>query len=73
MTVTPELLLRRLGHLGLELARRGDAIALLALGSVGRDTHRLAEHSDLDFFVVVDGGAKPRSSTASTGSRLGRR
>ena len=30
------------------------ALALLALGSVGRDVHRLDEHSDLDFFVITD-------------------
>ncbi len=43
--------------LGAELDRRGDAVALLGLGSVGRDLHRLDEHSDADFFVVVDDGA----------------
>lgn len=33
-------------------------MALLALGSVGRDTGRLDEHSDLDFFVITkDKGA----------------
>ncbi len=42
------------------LAQRGDAIALLGLGSVGRDLERLDEHSDLDFFVVVEDGAKQR-------------
>lgn len=57
---TPELLLRRLDALGAELARRGDAIALLGLGSVGLDTRRLDEHSDLDFFAIVEEEALPR-------------
>lgn len=42
------------------LATCGDAVALIGLGSVGRDLDRLDEHSDLDFFVVVDDGAKQR-------------
>ena len=50
----PERLLAFLGRLGEVLAARGDAVALLGLGSVGRDLHRLDEHSDADFFVVVD-------------------
>jgi len=54
-----ERLLQRLDAIGAELARRGDAIALLGLGSVGVDTHRLDEHSDLDFFVIVEEAALP--------------
>src|SRR6476661_9096506 len=50
----PERLLAFLDRLGAVLADRGDAVALLGLGSVGRDLHRLDEHSDADFFVVVD-------------------
>lgn len=50
----PQRLLAFLDRLGAELDRRGDAVALLGLGSVGRDLHRLDEHSDADFFVVVD-------------------
>ena len=50
----PERLLALLDRLGAVLADRGDAVALLGLGSVGRDLHRLDEHSDADFFVVVD-------------------
>ncbi len=42
------------------LAERGDAVALIGLGSVGRELDRLDEHSDLDFFVVVDDCAKQR-------------
>jgi hypothetical protein len=53
----PERLLAFLDRLGAELERRGDAVALLGLGSVGRDLHRLDEHSDADFFVVVDDAA----------------
>lgn len=53
----PERLLAFLDRLGAEFDRRGDAVALLGLGSVGRDLHRLDEHSDADFFVVVDDAA----------------
>jgi len=35
-------------------------LALIGLGSVGLDLDRLDDHSDLDFFVVVDDGAKQR-------------
>jgi hypothetical protein len=42
------------------LAQRGDAVALLAVGSVGLDLERLDDHSDLDFFVVVDDDAAKR-------------
>jgi hypothetical protein len=56
----PRLLVQRLDLLGEVLAGRGDAIALVGHGSVGVDLHRLDEHSDLDFFVIVDGGAKGR-------------
>jgi hypothetical protein len=50
--------LQRLDSLGEVLAGRRDAIALLGLGSVGSDLGRLDEHSDLDFFAIVDDGAK---------------
>lgn len=59
-TTIPERLLRRLDDLGAELERRGDALALIGLGSVGVDLHRLDEHSDLDFFAIVEDGAKQR-------------
>lgn len=65
MTATPDPtrtthpLLAVLDRLGGVLERRGDAVALLGLGSVGRDRHRLDEHSDADFFVVVDEGCVP--------------
>jgi hypothetical protein len=57
---TPELLLRRLDDLGAVLERHSDAIALIGLGSVGVDLGRLDEHSDLDFFVIVEDDAKQR-------------
>lgn len=56
----PERLLARLDDLAAELDRRGDARALLGLGSVGLDLARLDDHSDLDFFVIVDDDARQR-------------
>ena len=56
----PERLLQRLDDLGAVLARRGDAIALIGLGSVGVDLDRLDDHSDLDFFVIVEDVALQR-------------
>lgn len=50
--------LERLDAIAAALAARGDAQALIALGSVGAETARLDAWSDLDFFVVVDPGAK---------------
>ena len=54
----PQRLLQRLDDLGGVLARRGDALALIGLGSVGLDLDRLDDHSDMDFFAVVEDGAK---------------
>lgn len=51
--------LQRLEELGEHLAERGDVIALLGLGSAGEERDRFDDHSDLDFFVIVDDGAKP--------------
>lgn len=53
-------MLRRLDDLGAHLAARGDVLALLGLGSAGAEHERFDEHSDLDFFVVVDDGAVDR-------------
>jgi hypothetical protein len=50
----------RLRALANVLAARPDALALLALGSVGRDLERLDQWSDLDFFVLVRDDAKWR-------------
>lgn len=58
--MTPARLLERLDAIGRALAARSDALGLLGLGSVGCDTGRLDAYSDLDFFVVVRPGAKPR-------------
>lgn len=54
------LLLQRLDQLGHSLAQRPDALGLLALGSVGIETARLDDWSDLDFFVIVAPGTKQR-------------
>lgn len=47
-------MLRRLDDLSARLATRGDVLALLGLGSAGVEYDRMDEHSDLDFFVIVD-------------------
>lgn len=52
------LLLQRLDEIGTSLAGTGRGLALLALGSVGRELDRLDEYSDLDFFAVVEPGRK---------------
>ena len=44
--------------IGQSLARRGDALALLGLGSVGTELDRIDAYSDLDFFVIVQEGAQ---------------
>ena len=59
-SVTPRVLQDRLASLARVLSARDDALALLALGSVGTETARLDEWSDLDFFVLVSDGAKAR-------------
>jgi hypothetical protein len=56
----PERLLQRLDELGAVLARRGDALALFGVGSVGVDVDRLDDHSDIDFFAIVEDEAKQR-------------
>jgi hypothetical protein len=59
-SVTPRVLQDRLASIARELSGRDDALALLALGSVGAETDRLDAWSDLDFFVLVSDGAKGR-------------
>lgn len=49
----PAHLLRRLDDVGARLAARGDAIALLGLGSAGLEADRLDEHSDLDHLIAL--------------------
>lgn len=51
---------RRLDALGRQLSARDDALALLALGSLGREPDDSDAWSDLDFFVLVREGAKAR-------------
>jgi len=51
-------LLGRLDSIGRSLAGSGHALALIGLGSVGEELHRLDEYSDLDFFVIVEPGYK---------------
>lgn len=55
-----ESLLQRLGEIGKSLERKGGALLLLGVGSVGVETERLDEYSDLDFFVIVKPGEKNR-------------
>lgn len=55
-----EKLLQRLHAIGLSLSKTDGALGLLGLGSVGLETDRLDEYSDLDFFVFVRAGEKPR-------------
>jgi hypothetical protein len=52
--------LRRLDELATFLAGRDDTIAVLGLGSAGAQRARIDEHSDLDFFVIVEEGARWR-------------
>lgn len=52
-TVSPNQLRERLQQLGHRLAQEPGALALLALGSCGRDSGRLDRYSDLDFFVIA--------------------
>ena len=51
-------LLKRLDDIGHSLAQSGHALALIGLGSVGLELHRLDAYSDLDFFVIVEPGHK---------------
>ncbi len=58
--------LRRLDDLAVSLARRGDVIAVLGLGSAGVETERFDEHSDIDFWLVVDDAAVKEDLLAGT-------
>lgn len=40
------------------VSQRPDAVALLGLGSAGAERERMDEYSDLDFFLVVELGAR---------------
>ncbi|GAB4061942.1 hypothetical protein GCM10028777_00120 [Angustibacter speluncae] len=52
--------LQRLDDLAAHLSTRPDVLAVLGVGSVGEQTDRVDEHSDVDVFVVVDDGAVGR-------------
>jgi lincosamide nucleotidyltransferase len=53
-----EALLQRLEAIGQSLERSSRALALLGLGSVGKELERLDSYSDLDFFAIVQPGCK---------------
>jgi hypothetical protein len=53
-------MLRRLDDLATHLATRPDTVALIGLGSAGAEPDRLDDHSDLDFFLVVEDDAVSR-------------
>ncbi|ROR23723.1 hypothetical protein EDB62_10525 [Vibrio crassostreae] len=55
---TPQKLLQRLDAIGESLRSSGKAHALLGLGSVGIETERLDQYSDVDFFAIVQTGHK---------------
>ncbi|WP_151735769.1 hypothetical protein [Paenibacillus tengchongensis] len=55
-----ECLLQRLEEIGRSLERKGGALLLLGVGSVGTETGRLDEYSDLDFFVIAGPGQRDR-------------
>jgi hypothetical protein len=53
-------MLARLEAIGQSLKESGAALALIGLGSSGLEHERLDEFSDLDFFAIVETGAKER-------------
>ncbi|GGX73539.1 hypothetical protein [Saccharospirillum salsuginis] len=54
----PELLVERLNQIADSLANTGTALALLGLGSAGKERDRMDDYSDLDFFAIVEPGHK---------------
>jgi hypothetical protein len=58
--MTNHNLLKRLDEIGDSLSQSGHALALIGLGSVGEELHRLDDYSDLDFFAIVEDGCKQR-------------
>jgi len=58
--ITPQHLLERLERIARSLEDSGHALALIGLGSVGRERDRLDRYSDLDFFAIVEDGHKAR-------------
>ena len=55
---TPDQLESRLHAIARSLEATGHGLALLGLGSVGREIDRLDQWSDLDFFAIVVPGSK---------------
>lgn len=53
-----EQLKQRLNSIGTGLMRSGHGLALIGLGSVGAETARMDDYSDLDFFAIVEEGYK---------------
>jgi lincosamide nucleotidyltransferase B/F len=53
-----QLLLIRLDQIAQSLSRCEHALAIIGLGSAGLELERLDNHSDLDFFVIVEPGYK---------------
>lgn len=51
-------LLARLNELAKSIEQTPGGVALLALGSIGRELDRMDDFSDLDFFVIVEPGTK---------------
>ena len=58
MQLNREIISARLNSIAQTLSAKDDALALLALGSVGLETARIDAYSDLDFFVLVRDGCK---------------
>lgn len=55
-----DVLLDRMERIGRSVAEKDGTLMLLALGSIGQETERLDEYSDLDFFLIVEDGQKAR-------------
>ncbi len=53
-----ELLQARLTAIGENIRLHPDGLALIGLGSVGKELHRLDDFSDLDFYAIVREGSK---------------
>ena len=60
MMTKRNVLLDRMERIGRSVAERDGTLMLLALGSIGQETERLDEYSDLDFFLIVEDGQKAR-------------
>ncbi|WP_026825476.1 hypothetical protein [Exiguobacterium marinum] len=55
-----DVLLDRMERIGRSVAEHDGTLMLLALGSIGQETERLDDYSDLDFFLIVEDGHKAR-------------